>query len=820
MKKIFTLFSMIVICLSANAQYSSFELREGDSGPFFSIPFDSRSSVDLNNDGQKDTWLSGNGDILMDAAYEEWQPEVGESFTLYMKGVSKVSGKLMMVIADSSYLANGWIELSSRAEIDLVEGKEFEFNGYFSINNTTKLTMDGQFGNAGDEAKQEITRGLLYFAVFPTTEIGQNEILFECSDFSVNYQWSGSIVVLHIPDITAEVGAIIPRIKLSDYFLIDEGTKMQYSSWIEEDESQEYFEENALFRAKVINGELSISAFAAGEYHIEIMGMPVREEGNEQHESEGRGSVRVVITERHVENVETCNIELKETIKNVTCGGDRDGSIVVVASGGVEPYSYRWSTGRTDNGIYHMSGGMYSLVVEDSVGCMATGIYEIEELSIPSDLYPTIYAYPTCNGKDGIVKFDDEDVQDYTFKWDDGVESSAREDLSAKMYKIEVSDKNGCSKTIDFPLSNLDISSYSYDYVKCGNSDGTISYYIYRGTAPYSYYIDDNEVEADEDNYRISGMSIGKHKLTIIDAEGCQGDQMVTVSKKYVPQPEIYSVSYAEDSKSIIVMWTFDSSEWYEDPEDLKEYMNNIDYFTIYRETSEQKGDYDSIGFVKSTFPLYQDYDLSESNASHRYKISSTDYCGETTPMSYTENKSIGLTMTTEATDNGKTRVNLSWTPYEGQFFDSYSIYRKTKSKNLEVAKIAPNKTSYSEIVPAGTRGYFVGVSFPDTLYFDENNTPLLKAESGPFALALSNIAELENVEDAVVNVQSGALVYTRDKNIIVKGAQSSVVVYDIQGRFVTQTKVSQDVETISIDHNGCYLVLVDDAIVYQVIVR
>ena len=217
---------------------------------------------------------------------------------------------------------------------------------------------------------------------------------------------------------------------------------------------------------------------------------------------------------------------------------------------------------------------------------------------------------------------------------------------------------------------------------------------------------------------------------------------------------------------------------------------------------------------------MYQDYDLSESNASHRYKISSTDYCGETTPMSYTENKSIGLTMTTEATDNGKTRVNLSWTPYEGQFFDSYSIYRKTKSKNLEVAKIAPNKTSYSEIVPAGTRGYFVGVSFPDTLYFDENNTPLLKAESGPFALALSNIAELENVEDAVANVQSGALVYTRDKNIIVKGAQSSVVVYDIQGRFVTQTKVSQDVETISIDHNGCYLVLVDDAIVYQVIVR
>ena len=819
MKKIITLFSMIVICLSANAQSSSFELREGDSGPFFSIPFDSRSSVDLNNDGQKDTWLSGNGDILMDAAYEEWQPEVGESFTLYMKGVSKVSGKLMMVIADSSYMANGWIELSSRAEIDLVEGKEFEFNGYFSINNTTKLTMDGQFGNAGDEAKQEITRGLLYFAVFPTTEIGQNEILFECSDFSVNYQWSGSIVVLHIPDITAEVGAIIPRIKLSDYFLIDEGTKMQYSSWIEEDESHEYFEENALFRAKVINGELSISAFAAGEYHIEIMGMPVREEGNEQHESEGRGSVRVIITERHVENVETCNIELKETIKNVTCGGDRDGSIVVEALGGVEPYFYRWSTGRTDNGIYHMSGGMYSLVVEDSVGCMATGIYEIEELSIPSDLYPTIYAYPTCNENDGKVEYDSEYSQEYTFKWDDGVESSSRDDLAARMYKIEISDKNGCSRTVDFPLSNFNIwASDLWESVKCGN-DGVIYYSIYGATAPYTFYIDDNKVEADEEKEKISGVSIGNHKLTIVDVDGCQADQMVTVHKNYYPQPEIYSVSYAEDSKSIIVMWTFDNSDWHADPEDLKEYMDNIDYFTIYRETSEQKGDYDSIGFVKSTFPLYQDYDLSEDNASYRYKISATDYCGETTEMSYTENKSIGLTMTTEETVNGKTQVNLSWTAYEGQFFDSYSVYRKTKSKNLDVAKVAPNKMTYSEVVPAGTRGYFVGVTFPDTLYFDENNNPLLKAESGPFSLAISNIAEIENA-DAIAKVKNTAFVYAKDNSIMVKGAQANITVYDVQGRFVAQKSVNQDIETIFVARKGVYLVLVDDVQVFEVIVR
>lgn len=820
MKKIFTLFSIFVICLSANAQYMSYEIKKSDSQTIIPIPY-ARAAVDINNDGQKDTWLAGNGEVLCDAyGSEDWTPTVGESFTIYMKGTAPVTGKMIVVIADSSYFANDWVEMSTRAEIDLVEGEEFEYNGYLTINNTTLLTLDGNFGKAGEEAERLNEHPSLYFGVFPTSGYdSQSEISFVFSDFSVRYLWNGEMIVRHIPNVTAEVGAIIPRINLYDYFLSD-GVSLDFSTWIEGEDGEESFGDNALFQAKVIKGELCLSAFAPGEFTVNIMGFARVEDDQQQHgEREGRGTVRVIITEKKVENVEKCNIELKEQIKNVTCGGDRDGSIVVEASGGVEPYSYRWSTGRTDNGIYHMSGGMYSLVVEDSVGCMVTGIYEIEESYIPYDLYPEILVYPTCNGNDGKVEYASEYSQEYSFKWDDGVEGSSRDDLAARMYKIEISDKNGCSKTIDFPLSNLDISSYSYDYVKCGNSDGTISYYVYRGTAPYSYYIDDNEVEADEDNYRISGMSIGKHKLTIVDAEGCQGDQMVTVSKNYVPQPEIYSVSYAEDSKSIIVMWTFDSSEWYEDPEDLKEYMNNIDYFTIYRETSEQKGEYDSIGFVKSTFPLYQDYDLSESNASHRYKISATDYCGETTPMSYTENKSIGLTMTTEETDNGKTRVNLSWTPYEGQFFDSYSIYRKTKSKNLEVAKIAPNKTSYSEIVSAGTKGYFVGVSFPDTLYFDENNTPLLKAESGPFSLALSNIAELEGF-DAVANVKNVAFVYAKDKNIFVRGAKSNITVYDLQGRFVAQQIVDQDIETISIVKNGVYLVLVDEQQAFEVFVK
>ena len=103
-------------------------------------------------------------------------------------------------------------------------------------------------------------------------------------------------------------------------------------------------------------------------------------------------------------------------------------------------------------------------------------------------------------------------------------------------------------------------------------------------------------------------------------------------------------------------------------------------------------------------------------------------------------------------------------------------------------------------------------------MYFDENNTPLLKAESGPFSLALSNIAELEGF-DAVANIENVAFVYAKDKNIVVKGAKSKITVYDLQGRFVTQRTVCQDIETIPLEKKGCYIVFVDETQGYEIIV-
>ena len=105
-------------------------------------------------------------------------------------------------------------------------------------------------------------------------------------------------------------------------------------------------------------------------------------------------------------------------------------------------------------------------------------------------------------------------------------------------------------------------------------------------------------------------------------------------------------------------------------------------------------------------------------------------------------------------------------------------------------------------------------------MYLDENNVPGLKAESGPFSLAMSNVAELENA-DAVSNVEKqAAFVYSAHKSIIVKGAQKLIAVYDLQGRIVAQQKANQGVATIPMAKDGIYIVVVDGQQAFEVFVK
>jgi hypothetical protein len=64
-------------------------------------------------------------------------------------------------------------------------------------------------------------------------------------------------------------------------------------------------------------------------------------------------------------------ITITHTITNVNCSGGADGSVSVVAGGGVGPYTYLWSNGSTNASTGSVAAGTYSVTVTDANLCSA-----------------------------------------------------------------------------------------------------------------------------------------------------------------------------------------------------------------------------------------------------------------------------------------------------------------------------------------------------------------------------------------------------------------------------------------------------------------
>ena len=111
------------------------------------------------------------------------------------------------------------------------------------------------------------------------------------------------------------------------------------------------------------------------------------------------------------------------------------------------------------------------------------------------------------------------------------------------------------------------------------------------------------------------------------------------------------------------------------------------------------------------------------------------------------------------------------------------------------------------------TLSYYVAVDLPQKI---DVNDPFVKAESGPFVMAISNIAELEQ-KNAITTIGNNAVIYATDNAIVVENSNDqNVSVFTITGQAVTQFK--GDGNTI-VPQKGVYLVVVGTQ-TYRVVVK
>jgi gliding motility-associated-like protein len=144
-------------------------------------------------------------------------------------------------------------------------------------------------------------------------------------------------------------------------------------------------------------------------------------------------------------------------IVDVSCGGAGDGSIEVDISGGLEPYTYEWSTGATGvTEIGDLDGGTYTVTVTEAGGCHRTYTFTVEEPETLTADAINIEDNPCFDYEEGYAEIDvDGGTVPYSYSLDGGTSTIINEfdNLPAGDYTVTVTDASGCETTVDFTIT-------------------------------------------------------------------------------------------------------------------------------------------------------------------------------------------------------------------------------------------------------------------------------------------------------------------------------------------------------------------------------
>lgn len=229
------------------------------------------------------------------------------------------------------------------------------------------------------------------------------------------------------------------------------------------------------------------------------------------------------IIEKKVEVKEPVNpITVEFDIKDVSCYGGNNGSVVATVRGGGGSFVYWWSNDYNTRNIDNLLPGNYTFKVTDKYGCE---LFDMVDIKQPQDsiIIEHVTTDVLCyGGEDGNIKLTvTGGTPDYKYRWSNGENKDELKNVKAKNYKIIVTDKNKCIATkninINQPEEKLSIITVPKNVSCLGGSDGQINITVYGGTEQYIY-----EWNTGDTDTIITNLDAGTYKVVIIDSHDCQ----------------------------------------------------------------------------------------------------------------------------------------------------------------------------------------------------------------------------------------------------------------------------------------------------------
>lgn len=226
------------------------------------------------------------------------------------------------------------------------------------------------------------------------------------------------------------------------------------------------------------------------------------------------------------------------SMQDVSCYGNSDGSIEIDASGGAGSYSYQWIPfGGNAALATNLPGGSYTVIVTDGAGCvgiLSQDLFEPDEIVITATVVKEDCAefngavYAQASGGAGGI----------TYSWNTGATSTFIQDLMHGTYILTVTDWTGCSVSQSYDVTiegNIPVTATIDQSLVFAGEEVTLTATAEApGTPPFDYIWDpDYTLSCTNCQTATANPLVDTFwVVTAIDANDCWGTDTVWITMK------------------------------------------------------------------------------------------------------------------------------------------------------------------------------------------------------------------------------------------------------------------------------------------------
>ncbi len=288
------------------------------------------------------------------------------------------------------------------------------------------------------------------------------------------------------------------------------------------------------------NGSISVSAVGGQPpYSFSIDGVSFQ--GDSEFLNLENGSYTIVVMDGNgdtasvSENISSGPEILAQVVaESQPCSGLNNGSFGIVSTGGTGNLTVLANnmSGNADDFFTNLGAGVYSIQVQDALGCATMIEYELAELIDPITINSIDIVSPDCiTGPDGgQVSFNVTSINPVTSYTLNGMSNSSPDivGLTAGDYDYEVTDSQGCFTQGVLSIeaaTEFEVITEATDVSCFGEEDGSIVFEVDGITGDYTTLFNDETITTNI----ITDLAADNYTLTVQDDEGCIVELIIPV---------------------------------------------------------------------------------------------------------------------------------------------------------------------------------------------------------------------------------------------------------------------------------------------------